>query len=114
MHEMGIAKNILDIVKEEICLLKNNPIVGIVYFKTTVINAIYPESLKFFFDALKVDYPPLENATLNIEVLPAKGHCKNCNKDYYTMELYYLCEACKQPVDLEITDYMTVDSIHIN
>ena len=113
MHEMGIAKNIIDIVCKEINQLKNNSKIDKVYFKTSVIHAVYPQSLGFYFDAMKMDHPSLTDATLDVEVLPVKGYCKNCNSVYYTMELYYLCEKCNQPVEIEISGDMTVDSVSL-
>jgi Zn finger protein HypA/HybF involved in hydrogenase expression len=113
MHELGVVKNIIDIVCKEINQLPNNPKIDMVYFKTSIIHAVHPQSLSFYFDAMKTGFPSLVDATLDIEVLPVKGYCSGCDSVYYTMELYCLCKKCNRSIEIEVGDDMTVDSISL-
>jgi Zn finger protein HypA/HybF involved in hydrogenase expression len=113
MHELGIAKNIIEIVCNEIKNLKEGSKIDKVFFKASVVHSIYPQSLVFYFDALKAEHPFLAEASLDVEVLPVKGYCRNCDTNCDTMEVYGLCKKCNLPIEVENLEDMTVDSISL-
>ncbi|MCB1158801.1 MAG: hydrogenase maturation nickel metallochaperone HypA [Leptospiraceae bacterium] len=114
MHEMGIAEEILEIVNQQ--AKEGNIVADIttVYFKASFLNSIYPDSLKFYYDAIKERYPSLNKSNLEIEILPLRHTCPKCREVKELFELFYECEKCQMPSEIEIDTTMTVDSFTYN
>ena len=99
MHELGIAENILDIVRQSVpddraaavrnIRLRVGPFAGVV-----------PDSLTFCFAALVAD-TNMANAVLQIEETPLVVLCRDCGNKSDVKNLVFLCPACSG-VNLEI------------
>ena len=92
MHELPVTKSLLDIVK--------NKAVEINARKVTRINAVFgelsgvePDCIKFYFDILKTEYG-LEEATLEVRRVPALLTCRDCQQEFHTEELPWICPHC--------------------
>jgi hydrogenase nickel incorporation protein HypA/HybF len=100
MHEMGIAQNILDIVvataqKEGATrITRINLLAG-------ELRAIEPLQLTFCFAIVAKD-TIADGAFLNIEQIPVRGHCKDCNADFPIEDYIYVCPECSSS-KIEIT-----------
>lgn len=92
MHELSIAQNILDLVKENIpegddVKVKNvNLILG-------EISGVIPESLEFCFEVITKG-TPLEGVMLKIERIPVTARCNKCVLEFKVENLFFLCPEC--------------------
>ncbi len=91
MHEMQVAKNIVDSVLESFPDSKE-PIE-----KVTVhigeLNNIINESLMFYFDVISKDYLHLKNAKLEIVKIPVNTLCPECGKKKLNHEPVFVCDC---------------------
>jgi len=97
MHEMSIAQNIFDIVREEMTrhqvqkLHAVNIVVG-------ELSAVVPSSLTFCWNILVEDTDLAETA-LNIRLAPLTYRCYDCGQEFTAEELTFECPLCggKEP-----------------
>lgn len=113
MHEMGIAMQILDIVKSAIPKELDDPKVASINLKVGKLTAIVPESLRFCFSIASRDTPFAE-AKLAIEEVPVRVVCQDCKEETELSGADFLCGKC-QGRDLVILTgrELTVSSIEL-
>jgi hydrogenase nickel incorporation protein HypA/HybF len=92
MHELGIARNILDVVGQYITE-DQMPSVRSVRIKLGNLSGIVPESLGFCFEALVAD-TPMSGASLEIVRVPTRADCAGCGHSFEINEPAFLCPAC--------------------
>lgn len=93
MHEMGIAMQIIEISVASIPADLKNPQVKRVNVKVGKLSAVVPESLHFCFQIAAQD-TPLCDAELNIEEIPLKVKCMDCDVEWIAREPVFLCGKC--------------------
>ncbi len=113
MHEMGIALQIVDIVREAIPREMKDQAVEAVNLKVGKLTAVVPESLRFCFTVVTKD-TPLEGAKLNIEELPVVAQCRACGFKSTIDTPDFSCRKCGGP-DLAILSgrELTVSTIEM-
>ncbi|MBF0225573.1 MAG: hydrogenase maturation nickel metallochaperone HypA [Desulfobacterales bacterium] len=94
MHEMGIALEILDIIKDSIPKGVENNSVKKINLKIGKLSAIVPKSLTFCFDIAKGD-TLLKKAEITIEEVPVKASCNICKKEWTIETANFNCPHCK-------------------
>ncbi len=92
MHELSIAQNILEIVREHLpaevpCQVKS------VRIRVGYGAGIVPDSLEFCFSAL-IAKTPLQGAVLEIERVPFVVKCNTCGKCSSNESEIFLCSFC--------------------
>lgn len=92
MHEMSIAQNILDIVREEMARHQVEKIeaINVVVGK---LSAIVPSSLTFCYQVL-TDHTDLAETALNVRVLPIGYACFDCGLRFESDEMVFTCPDC--------------------
>jgi hydrogenase nickel incorporation protein HypA/HybF len=106
MHELSIARNILDIINETFSENKSPDVktnfkqLHEVRIQIGEMVAVVPESLQFYYDNL-VENTPYADSKLVIEMLPVKLKCKNCKVQFDSKEVFFICPRC-QSQDIEI------------
>ncbi|MEQ9486543.1 hydrogenase maturation nickel metallochaperone HypA/HybF [Coleofasciculus sp. F4-SAH-05] len=95
MHELGITKNIVDIVAEHAKGAK----VRRVCLEIGQLAAIMPDAVLFCFDVCSKD-TPLEGATLDIIEIPGIGRCRHCNAQIPLDQPFGLCECGSVELDI--------------
>jgi hydrogenase nickel incorporation protein HypA/HybF len=92
MHELGIAENILDIVRQSV---PDNRISAVESIRLRVgpFAGIVPDSLKFCFDALSGD-AGMTKAGLLIEQTSLTASCRSCGNRFEVKDFVFLCPAC--------------------
>jgi hydrogenase nickel incorporation protein HypA/HybF len=92
MHELSIAKSLLEIIEDE---SKRHGLSRVtrVTVKIGVLSTIVPEALTFSFEAI-TGKTIAEGAVLDIEVVPARGRCENCRIDFDVERFFFLCPEC--------------------
>jgi hydrogenase nickel incorporation protein HypA/HybF len=99
MHELSIAKTIVDIVNGEI---EKRQIAGLeeIGIRCGVLSGVDPEALSFGFDAMTAD-TPLSGVRLSIKRLPVLGRCRSCAREFAVPEFEFVCPACAA-TDIEV------------
>ncbi len=120
MHEMSVAQNIIEIVKESI-VHEGGAKVRTVRLKVGEFAGIVPESLEFCFNSL-IDGTSLQGASLSIDYIPLLARCNTCNTLSRLEYGFFVCRTCGsrdikmvsgtelQVVDIELADDMGIPS----
>ncbi len=93
MHEMGIAMQIVEIAVASIPADLKSPRVERVNLKVGKLAAVVPESLHFCFQ-IAVQDTPLRDSVLNIEEIPLRVRCTECNVEWTAHEPVFICRKC--------------------
>ncbi len=91
MHELSIAENIAEIVREH--LPSGNARVTSVRVRIGEMAGVVADSLTFCFGAITAG-TPLEGARLEIDRRPLKGRCRACGRESPLELPLFLCPAC--------------------
>ncbi len=110
MHELAVAREIIEIVQGEMDRrgLRRIDAVALRIGALTGINA---DALTFGFDASVVD-TPLQGARLIIESLPVRAACRTCGKESEIEPYLFVCPHCAGH-DLEIVQGEELDIDHL-
>ncbi len=100
MHELSIAQNILEIVKQNVPEEELNKVRSI-KLRIGKFAGIVVDSLEFCFEAITAD-TTLEKAKLDIDNVTVKGKCKSCEKSFNIKENLFKCPYCES-MDIEMT-----------
>ncbi len=113
MHEMGIAMEIMNIAYDSIPKDIENPRIQIINLKIGKLAAVVPESLSFCFNIITKDSPFAE-AKLNIEEIPVKARCKDCNVEWIIEGPVFVCEKCNSgSIEILSGRELDIESIEI-
>ena len=113
MHEMGIALEIIDIVRDSLPADKPDIRVERVNLKVGKLSAVVADSLTFCFEVAAKD-TPVDGAKLAIEEIPVTARCKGCGHNWTIDSPVFTCPAC-QNADIEMLTgrELDIDSIEI-
>ena len=92
MHELGIAENIMDIVRRSVPEDRVSA-VGNIRLRVGQFAGIVPDSLKFCFSVISSD-AGMANADLNIEMIPLSASCQDCGNKSEVKNFVFLCPDC--------------------
>jgi hydrogenase nickel incorporation protein HypA/HybF len=92
MHEMSIAQGLLDIVKEEMEKHRAT-VLRSVRLNIGQLSAIVPESLSFCFEVMTTG-TELEGARLEMEIIPLRGVCRACKREFEIKNYAFECPYC--------------------
>lgn len=92
MHEMSVAQNILDIVRQHVPA-ERAPAVTSVRVRVGGLSGIIADSLEFCFSAIVAE-TPLGRARLEIERVAAACDCQDCSARFEPEHLIFLCPGC--------------------
>ncbi|MCA1784537.1 MAG: hydrogenase maturation nickel metallochaperone HypA [Desulfobacteraceae bacterium] len=95
MHEMGIAQELVRIALDALPQDLENPRVETLHLKIGKLSSVVEHSLTFCFEIITKD-TPLENARLEIEVVPVRIRCTGCGKEWEAQNPVFQCADCKQ------------------
>lgn len=93
MHEVGVVMQVIQTVEEfarEHNVLQINSLV----LQIGELSSMIPKYIEAVYPAA-ADGTMLENAILNIEVLPANALCRTCNKVFKVVKHNGVCPNCK-------------------
>lgn len=92
MHELSIAQNILDIVRQNLPPGENVS-VTVVRLSIGAMAGVMPDSLEFCFSAI-AEGTPVEGATLEIEHVPLTVQCAACGRESVIAPVLFTCPKC--------------------
>jgi len=93
MHEMGIALEIIDIVKDHLPADKPAVKVERVNVQIGKLSAIVADSLRFCFD-IAIQDTPVAGAKLIIEEVPVVARCNACAHCWTIDQPVFVCPIC--------------------
>jgi hydrogenase nickel incorporation protein HypA/HybF len=110
MHELAIAQNILEIVQQSV---PEEKVQWVRWIRMRIgpLSGIVADSLDFCFEAI-VNETKMQKARLAIEQAPMILRCRNCQNEFQTNDLAFLCPAC-QSSKLELISGKELDIIEI-
>jgi hydrogenase nickel incorporation protein HypA/HybF len=92
MHEMSIAQSLMEILREE--MTKHDAkVLKSVHLQIGQLSAIVPESLSFCFQIM-VEGTEMEGAKLVMDVIPLRGTCPECRKEFEIQDYHFACPTC--------------------
>lgn len=92
MHELSIAQNIIDIIRQHVPETDWERIETI-RLKIGSAAGIEPLSLEFSFKAI-TENTSLKNSRLEIDFIPFSFECNNCGKISTNEEIFSFCNEC--------------------
>jgi hydrogenase nickel incorporation protein HypA/HybF len=113
MHEVGIARTIIESVEERLRRGEVRGKVRAVHLRVGRMSSVVPESLRFGFEVLSKD-SVLQGARLEIEEVPVRARCRACGEGVEIDEPCFLCGKCGSP-DLEVLSgtELLIDSLDV-
>ncbi len=99
MHELGIARSIVETALDEAGKAKAVRVVKVT-LKIGELAGIMPDSLSFCFELL-TRATIAENAALAIISVPVTAQCRRCNSTFTIRQNTYRCNNCGNP-DIEL------------
>lgn len=110
MHELGIAENILQIVRQEVP--ENHAAdVRSIRIRVGQLSGVVPESLDFCFNAI-VSETDMRRASLRIEKIPLTSECRECKHRFSMDDFAFSCPACKS-ANLELVSGRELEIVEI-
>ena len=92
MHELGVAQEILALVRQHVPDGRADLVRGI-HVRVGELGGVVPESLEFCFGAV-VAGTPWARAALTIERVPARARCAACDGTFRLAVPRFTCPAC--------------------
>ena len=112
MHELSIAQNIIDTIKNSVERNKLN-LVERVSLRIGKLSNILIDSLEFCFYSA-VENTSLHNCKLSIENVPIKIKCNDCNEINTTNDFVFTCPVCNSSsISVIGGDELIISSIHL-
>ena len=106
MHELSIAQNIMKIVDSS-ARQSGATSVKTIRIRAGALRGIVSEQLLFLFDFVKKE-TIAEGATLEVEIVPVKARCKDCQRVFLVENFEMICSEC-QSKDLDVINGMELD-----
>ncbi len=110
MHELGIAQNILQIVRQSVPVNLSADVRAI-RLRVGQLSGIVPDSLNFCFGVL-VNDTDLRQASLAIEQIPVVSECRDCKHRFQMDDLAFSCPSCRS-VNLELMSGRELEVVEI-
>ncbi|HOK26726.1 MAG TPA: hydrogenase maturation nickel metallochaperone HypA [Bacteroidales bacterium] len=110
MHELGIAENLVSIVLE---VAGNEKLTKVTKVNVSIgeMSQVVPDLLETAFQ-VTVAGTIAENAELEMEIVPVKLKCMDCDAEFEIHENIFVCENCgSQQVEIISGTEMFVKSI---
>jgi hydrogenase nickel incorporation protein HypA/HybF len=110
MHELAIAQNILEIVQQSVPE-EQAQWVRWIRMRIGPLSGVVADSLAFCFEAV-ISETKMRKARLAIEQLPMILRCRDCQNEFETDNLAFLCPACHSS-NLELISGKEMDIVEI-
>lgn len=95
MHEMSIARNLLEVI-ERYAPANGSARVKVVRLRIGELAGVVPESLRFCFEVAS-EGTVAHGAELVIETVPLIGRCRTCGVAFHVEGYVFICPHCGSP-----------------
>lgn len=92
MHEASIMQSVLEFACERM-QEQGASRIHCVRLRVGALSGVVPEALEFAFEAMKAETPAAE-ATLDLEIEPARLRCQACGHAFDTTAIAEVCPQC--------------------
>jgi hydrogenase nickel incorporation protein HypA/HybF len=100
MHETGIAAELLQMASDRAETLECGAVLRL-GVSVGAMSGVVPEALEFAFEALKMEYPRMHEARLDMEFIPVKAACRSCCEEFeFAADLVLWCPHCGAPLEV--------------
>lgn len=110
MHELGIAGNILEIVRQAVPKAKAEAVRRI-RIRVGPLSGVVPDSLIFCLEAL-LHESEMKQAGPVVETVPAVALCRSCRKEFAVEDFAFSCPSCSG-ADLKIISGKELEVVDI-
>lgn len=112
MHEMSLMASIFEILKKHLPDETQSKVTKVSLVVGKLTNAV-PDALQMAFEAFAKD-TVFEGAVLEIQVIPIKVRCLDCQQESELEQPIFLCPSCNSPV-VEVLSgrEMYIDSMEV-
>ena len=112
MHELAIMDSALNQVLDR-ARKAGAGCVHVVRLRIGALSGVVPDALQFAFEAL-VPGTMAQSAKLEIEAVPARFWCGNCQSEFVSDDMFSECPGCRKPsADLRAGREMELTSMEI-
>jgi len=108
MHELGITRNIVAIVREH----AGEGRVTRVTLEIGKLSAVMPDAIRFCFDICSKD-TPLEGAELEIREIDGRGRCQTCGEELELLQPFGRCACGSNHVECIAGDEMNIKEMEV-
>lgn len=108
MHELAIAESVVSSVLER----TGDQHVSVVRLRVGRLAGVVPDALMFCFE-LATAGTDLEGATLEIEEVHGRAHCRTCEDDFTLADAFLLCDCGSADVQLLSGRELSVTSVEV-
>ena len=95
MHEISLVRNIFKTLEDEFPG-EIQKIRGI-HLTVGLLSNVQPILMQNAFEAVLLDEPKYNKASLQVEVLPVLIHCDDCDNDSKVEQYKFVCNFCGKP-----------------
>ena len=95
MHEISLVRNIFKTLEDE--FPGEIEKVRAIHLRVGLLSNVQPILMQNAFEAVLLDEPKYNKATLNVEVLDVLVHCDDCDKDSEVQQYKFACSCCGKP-----------------
>ena len=95
MHEISLVRNIFKTLEDEFPG-EIEKVRGI-HLRVGLLSNVQPILMQNAFEAVLLDEPKYNKATLDVEVLDILIHCDDCNKNSEVKQYKFACSYCDKP-----------------
>lgn len=103
MHEMSIAANLIEIIKQELEKHEAKKLLLVKVCHGKLANVV-PEALHFAWEVVTKE-TPMEGATMELEEIPLRLKCAKCSEEFEPSEhdiLLMPCPECGEDIGHEV------------
>lgn len=93
MHELGLVIEVVRVI-ERVALENNLTQIDSVILQIGELSSIIPKYVEKCFP-MAIDNTALQHTNLKIEIIPANGICKDCNKVFNVKKTNGKCSNCE-------------------
>ena len=113
MHELSLTRSLLEIAEEHARGAGAKIIVGIT-LEVGALSGAVPEALAFAFEVCRQG-TMAEGATLEIERVPIRCHCRVCAQEFEPADFVCECPRCGRPsTDIRRGRELQVTSLEVS
>ncbi len=95
MHEISLVRNIFHTLEDEFPGEIDK--VRSIYLSVGLLSNVQPILMQNAFEAVLLDEPHYNRASLNVKVLPILIHCDNCDRNSEVINYKFVCSKCGKP-----------------
>lgn len=97
MHEISLVRNIFNTLEDEFPG-RIGQVRGI-YLTVGLLSNVQPILMQNAFDAVRQDEPRYARTSLQVEVLPVKIYCEQCDMETVVQHYTFACAQCGKVSD---------------